>query len=177
MGYSNIEQIPKAARRALEPRRLNIDRDQEKNRLRKSEPMNDDCAEPVPGGVETILLADDEEALRKVSIQYLQARGYKLLEAANGLEALRICKTYAEPIHLLLTDLNMPGLDGPALAEAALAIRPDMRLVYVSGSVDYPRKKLPGTPALLLQKPYGLEPLARTLRAALNCASTKPLEV
>jgi two-component system cell cycle sensor histidine kinase/response regulator CckA len=87
-------------------------------------------------GTETILLVEDEEALRKVAKRALDAVGYKVLIAADGDEALLVSEQYAGDIHLLLTDVVMPGMSGRALAQELLKTRPDLKVLYMSGYTD-----------------------------------------
>jgi two-component system, cell cycle sensor histidine kinase and response regulator CckA len=90
---------------------------------------------PVHGG-ETILLVDDEDDLRGVAARALEESGYRVLVAANGEEALQVAEHYAYDVHLLLTDVAMPKMNGRDLAEELLKRRPAVRVVYVSGYSD-----------------------------------------
>jgi PAS domain S-box-containing protein len=85
---------------------------------------------------ETILLAEDEEMVRKLTRDSLNAHGYTVLEAANAEEALLICQEHEGPIHLLLTDAVMPRMSGKALADKFIALRPEARVLYMSGYTD-----------------------------------------
>lgn len=87
-------------------------------------------------GTETILLAEDEEMVRKLAGDSLRLSGYKVLEAANASEALLISQQYKEPIHLLLTDVVMPGISGKDLADRLVKLRPDIRVLFMSGYTD-----------------------------------------
>jgi CheY-like chemotaxis protein len=121
---------------------------------------------PPPGGTETILLVEDEEALREITCEYLQSRGYNVLTANSGIQAIEICRTHAAPIHILMTDIIMPGIRGPELAEAALKMRPAMRVIYVSGYSDRGLEiAAADSNAILLRKPYSLADLGHTIRA------------
>ncbi len=88
---------------------------------------------PVPHGEETILLVEDEQALREVTRRILSAAGYKVLVAANGPRALQAAGGHAGPIDLLLSDVIMPQMPGPQLAERLLAERPAVRVLLMSG--------------------------------------------
>jgi PAS domain S-box-containing protein len=124
---------------------------------------------PAPGGSETILLVEDEEALREITCEYLQSRGYRVLTASSGMHALEICRTHEEPIDILLTDIIMPGIRGPELVKAALDMRPQMRIIYVSGYAD--RGIEDGSlerDAVFLRKPYSLAELGHKIRTAAS---------
>jgi two-component system cell cycle sensor histidine kinase/response regulator CckA len=91
---------------------------------------------PAPSkarGKETILVVDDQEQLRKMVVRVLRSRGYKVLQAANAADALIRAEGYAAPIHLLLTDVVMPGMSGSQLAEKMKALRPAMQIIFMSG--------------------------------------------
>jgi CheY-like chemotaxis protein len=81
----------------------------------------------------TILLADDERAVRTIAAGILRSRGYRVLEAADGFEALEIAVRYKGPIDLLLTDVHMPGLDGRELCQRLRDRRPKTRILFMSG--------------------------------------------
>jgi CheY-like chemotaxis protein len=125
-----------------------------------------------PGGTETILLAEDEAAVRCVAARTLRSLGYTVLEASHGLEALQVAAGYPEPIHLLITDVVMPHLNGRGLAEGLRRDRPELRVLFTSG---YPAHVLteaelqPETD--LLGKPYDPTSLARRVRMML-CGAT-----
>jgi CheY-like chemotaxis protein len=90
-------------------------------------------------GTETILLAEDEVMVRKLARESLKMRGYKVLEAANAGEALLISQQHEGPIHLLLTDVVMPKMGGKELAEQVVSLRPDTRVLFMSG---YPNQAI-----------------------------------
>ncbi len=128
-------------------------------------------AQPVgaPGGSETILLVEDEAALREITGEYLQSRGYNVLAASSSLHALEICRTHDQPIDILLTDIVMPGIRGPELVKSALDMRPGMRVIYVSGYADRDMESVAlESNAVFLRKPYSLADLGHKIRAAAS---------
>lgn len=120
-------------------------------------------------GTETILLVEDEEPLRKVVIELLTQIGYHVLSAANGKEAIRVAEAYPDNIHLLITDVLMPELDGAELAKVLCAMRPDLKVIYISGYTDTclaPEGILPpGT--VLVNKPFSVRMLSAKMREVL----------
>jgi PAS domain S-box-containing protein len=123
-----------------------------------------------PRGDETILLVEDEELVRKLAHTLLEGLGYTVLEAPGGEHALEIARTHPGPIHLVLTDVVMPGMGGADLASRLHAARPGLRVLYMSGYTDdaIVRHKVlePGTS--FLQKPFTPAVLARKVREALS---------
>jgi signal transduction histidine kinase len=121
-------------------------------------------------GYETILLVEDELAVRELARDVLSAHGYTVLEAQNGREALRISERHSGPIHLMLTDVVMPEMSGQELASRLAALRPTMPVVYMSGYTDaavvHHGVLDPGT--IFLQKPFTPDALARKIRQVLD---------
>lgn len=120
-------------------------------------------------GAETILLVDDEESLRHVVVDLLSQLGYRVLSAASGPEALALAGAYSGKIDLLLTDVVMDPLPGPALAEQLAGIRPEMKVIFISGYADSlaPDGILkPGT--VLVLKPFTIKILSAKLREVLD---------
>ncbi|HYL55257.1 MAG TPA: response regulator [Gemmatimonadales bacterium] len=121
-------------------------------------------------GSETVLLVEDQEQVRELTKRLLEARGYRVLVAASGPEALRLAEHYASQIHLLVTDVVMPGMSGREVSLLLAPTHRDMRVLYLSG---YPDPSVvdqgvlaPGTP--FLQKPFTSEALARKVREVLD---------
>ena len=132
---------------------------------------SDESLPPVQvpsGGTETILLVEDEAVLRNVCRMYLESKGYTVLEAGNAKEAMKICQSDDRPIHVLVTDIVMPGLGGLELAKSALELRPALSVVLVSGYTDRPLGREAISFAKFLQKPFSFDALARTVRSQLD---------
>jgi PAS domain S-box-containing protein len=126
----------------------------------------------LPHGVETVLLVEDEEAVRNLVRTILQEYGYTVLEAYHGAEALRVAIRHEGPIHLLLTDVVMPLMSGRQLADKLAPLRPDMKVIYMSGYTDHTIVHHgilePGT--TFLQKPFTPGALISKLREVLDSA-------
>jgi CheY-like chemotaxis protein len=121
-------------------------------------------------GTETILLVEDEPQVRTVARAILEAQGYRVLEGSSGEVALALSREYSADIHLLLTDVVMPGLGGRELAEQLLGGRPQLRVLYTSG---YTERAIVHHGVLeqgleLLQKPFTPESLLRKVREVLG---------
>jgi two-component system, cell cycle sensor histidine kinase and response regulator CckA len=122
-------------------------------------------------GSETILLVEDEEIVRKLACTILQKNGYKVLEAPNGEEALRIVQGQnGNPIHLLVTDVVMPGMSGRQLADLLERLRPEMKILYISGYTDNAivHHGVLEKGIDYIQKPFTIEGLARKVREVLD---------
>jgi PAS domain S-box-containing protein len=119
-------------------------------------------------GTETILLVEDEEALRKLTRDLLINKGYKLLEAESPESAIQIARQYTGPIDLLLTDVVMPRMNGPDLARKLLATRPTLKIVYMSGYAGSKPSQVLDPHAVLLAKPFKTKLLLRKLRETLT---------
>ena len=132
---------------------------------------SDESVQPVQvpsTGTETILLVEDESVLRNVCRVYLESKGYTVLEAGNAKEAMKICQSHDRPIHVLITDIVMPGLGGLELAKSALKLRPALSVVLVSGYTDRALDREAIRFAKFLQKPFSFDALARTVRSLLD---------
>jgi PAS domain S-box-containing protein len=125
---------------------------------------------PRPTGHETILIAEDNDALRALAAKTLASCGYDTIVARDAREAMRLSHERRGPIHLLLTDVVMPGPDGLELARQLTSVRPDTRVLYMSGYTDGMMSDhgLPHPGALFLQKPFSREVLARKVREVLD---------
>ena len=116
---------------------------------------------------ETILLVEDEAAVRRIGQRMLEVSGYTVLLAGNGEEALEIARSDPQPIHALMTDILMPKMDGLELGERLSALRPEVKILYVSGHNEIGMGQQMPEGARYLQKPYSMEALDRTLRELL----------
>jgi len=127
------------------------------------------------GGAETILLVEDEESVRQLVRETLESRGYHVLEAANGQDALAVAASHADTIHLIITDVVMPGLSGHELVQKLLPARPGTKVLYLSGyAEDAFASPLPADgKRIFLQKPFTLQSLSRRVREVLGPATHK----
>jgi CheY-like chemotaxis protein len=127
-------------------------------------------AVPVRGAAETILLVEDEQLVRNLTREILVRNGYAVLEAADGLEALGAAGSYDGPIHLMVTDVVMPRMSGRELVEQILPLRPEMRVLYVSGyseeAIAHQGQLTPGIE--LLPKPFTPGVLTAKIREILD---------
>jgi PAS domain S-box-containing protein len=123
-------------------------------------------------GRETILVAEDEPQVRALVSNVLRGQGYTVLAGASGPEALAAARAHAGPIHLLVTDVVMPQMSGPQLAEALVRERPEVPVIFMSGYPD--RTEGRGIPAHvpMVQKPFSLADFTRRVRAVLDAATT-----
>jgi len=120
-------------------------------------------------GSEVVLLVEDEAGVRELAREYLQLSGYTVLEARDGYVALELANLHAGPIHLLMTDVVMPGISGRELAQRVVKIRPDIKILYMSGYTDQAivHQGILEGDAILLQKPFSMVTLASKLREIL----------
>ena len=118
-------------------------------------------------GKETILLVEDNELVRQLARTLLADAGYAVLEADCPGKAIEITRQHSGPIHLLLTDVIMPGVNGPALALKLALLRPEMRVLYMSGYTGFTHPEILDSEAPLLSKPFTRETLLRKLHEEL----------
>jgi CheY-like chemotaxis protein len=123
-------------------------------------------------GTETILVVEDEESIRRFAVRALSRRGYQILQAGDGEEALALLKDYSGPLHMLLTDVVMPKMDGRQLAQALLQRFPAMRVLYTSGYTDdaIVRHGILQAEVSFMSKPYVPLTLLRRVREVLDRA-------
>jgi two-component system, cell cycle sensor histidine kinase and response regulator CckA len=112
----------------------------------------------------TVLLVEDEDNVRRTMHRHFEKEGYQLLEASDGEEAQLIAETYREPIHILVTDVAMPGISGPQLADRLAVLRPEIKVLFVSG---YPHDSLDGRCDFLV-KPFSGADLLGRVRSLLG---------
>lgn len=121
-------------------------------------------------GDETILLVEDNEEVRKVTAQILKMQGYKVLEVSNEGDAFSICDQHGGPIHLMITDVVMPEMDGPELAKRLSSLYPEMKVIYMSGYVVdvISHHGILKERVNYIQKPFTVNELARKVREVLD---------
>lgn len=127
-------------------------------------------AADLPRGTETILLVEDEPKVKDLADRLLCRQGYTVLTAANGEEAIQLAKEYSAQIHLLLTDVVMPGINGKALADQFKRIRPQIKTLFSSGYADKAilHQGLLEADVDFIQKPYSMLELSQKVRSVLD---------
>jgi signal transduction histidine kinase/CheY-like chemotaxis protein len=130
-------------------------------------------AEGYSGGCETVLLAEDESAVRQSTREFLSLNGYIVLEAKNGTDALAVAREYKGPIHLMISDVVMPQMGGARLAGELASERPDMKVLFVSGYAEttVARHGAIDVTTRFLQKPFSLRTLALKMREVLDAGA------
>jgi two-component system cell cycle sensor histidine kinase/response regulator CckA len=119
-------------------------------------------------GTETVMVVDDEESIRDLATQYLTRCGYKVLTATDGADAKRLATEHTGQIDLLLTDTMMPHMNGRELVRAIRTVRPEIKVIYMSGYLEFNSNPLEGADGIYyLQKPFGLEALGQKIKAVL----------
>jgi PAS domain S-box-containing protein len=124
----------------------------------------------APAGTETVLLVEDEEIVRDMTHEILRMSGYHVLESSHGSEALAVCEQHRGPIHLMLTDVVMPHMSGRELAERLMPLRPEMRVLYMSGYTDdaIVHHGVLDEGMAFIEKPFTPNALARKVRESLD---------
>ena len=133
----------------------------------------------VPRGTETLLLVEDEDQVRHIVQAILEQQGYDVLAAANGEEALKLANLHGSGIHMLMTDVVMPQMSGRQLAEELTRIRPQLKVLYMSGYTDdaIVRHGLLDASLNFIQKPFDAASVARKVREVLDSEARTPLEI
>lgn len=121
----------------------------------------------------TILVVDDQRDVRTLLTRILEAAGYQILSAVDGMDALRLCHTVGEPIDLLMTEIQLPGLSGIELAEHFRKLHPLASVLYVSASADQEVGHTPLAPDshALVHKPFERSYLLQQVQQAMSLAS------
>ena len=129
---------------------------------------------PFDRGTETILLVEDEDMVRQVARRILEIKGYQVLEAASGEDALAVSQQASGPIHLMLTDVVMPGISGGETAQLLRAQRPELKVLFMSGHTENSivHHGVLDSGVAFLQKPFRGEALARKVREGLDGSPT-----
>jgi len=124
----------------------------------------------LPRGSETILVVEDEEEVRKLAVRILQMQGYSVLEAPHGDGALLYCERHEGPIHMMVTDVVMPGMSGAELARRLAPLHPEMKVLYMSGYTDdaIVHHGVLGEGIYYIQKPFMVDALIRKVREVLD---------
>jgi CheY-like chemotaxis protein len=127
-----------------------------------------------PNVTETILLVEDELIVRELSRQLLESCGYRVVDAADGREAVELFKTFNGKIDLLLTDVVMPEMSGRELADQLKALQPDLKILFASGYIEDTNGGKGSTHKIVnfIQKPFTQENLSRKIRDILGSANT-----
>jgi two-component system, cell cycle sensor histidine kinase and response regulator CckA len=135
-----------------------------------AEPRQPKRDEKIPTGTETILLAEDNEGLREAAKEMLEKLGYRVILASNGAEAVQIFAKNPSQYDLIILDVVMPKVSGPAALSQMTAVRPDLRVVFSTGYTAEAASlnNLMEQGASMLQKPYGLKSLGQLVRASLD---------
>jgi DNA-binding NtrC family response regulator len=134
-----------------------------------------DTREASPGigrthGAETVLIVEDVIGLRRLITRILESAGFKVLSAASGDEAMRLLEQYDEAVHLMVTDVVMPGISGRTLAERLDELRPEMKVLFMSGYTDdvVVRHGVSQGEMRFISKPFGTMEFVRTIREVLD---------
>jgi len=121
-------------------------------------------------GSETILVVEDHDSIRQMMVRSLEKQGYKVLSAVNGVDAIQVFQSCSEPIHLLLTDVVMPQMDGVQLAEKLAELSPGMKVLFISGYTDDWNRYFNPSHGnkQLFQKPFSIPEFLAEIRKRLD---------
>ena len=119
-------------------------------------------------GTGTVLLVEDEESLRTLTRSILEQGGYTVIEASNGADAIELATGYCDPIHLLLTDMVMPGMNGRTVAEKVAQLHPGIRVAYMSGYTGFTTREADKLNGVIIAKPFTRNVLLQKLSEALE---------
>jgi CheY-like chemotaxis protein len=139
--------------------------DEAAEKLKAQEPGKE-----FPRGSETILIVEDDKEVRNLAVRILKRQGYTVLDGGYGDEVFNVCRQHKGPIHLLVTDVVMPGLDGRALSESLSQLHPEMKVLYMSGYTtnSIVHHGVLGEGINFLQKPFTVDTLAKKVREVLD---------
>jgi CheY-like chemotaxis protein len=142
-----------------------------------AKPDKDATPLPIARGSETILVVEDEADVRELTCEFLKVSGYSVLSARNGIEALELLTRFSVRIHLVLSDVIMPKMGGIELIEQLRAVRPDTKVLLMSGYSEYSSgTKDPAIAHLpILQKPFSRQSLIAKVRESLSAGSIEPI--
>jgi CheY-like chemotaxis protein len=128
----------------------------------------------LPGAGETILVVEDEEDVRRLTVRILERQGYRVLQASCGNDALLLSKERKEPIDMVLTDVVMPGMSGRQLADQLIGLRPKMKVLYMSGYTDNAvfHHGVLEEGVNYIQKPFTIGGLMKKMREVLDKSSS-----
>jgi hypothetical protein len=133
-------------------------------------------ASPLVGGAETVLLVEDEDGVRELMAEVLTGYGYQVLMARRAEEALQLAARHSGRVHLVISDVVLPGLGGPALVEQLRAARPGIAALFISGytSEAMVQRGIVEEGAAVLAKPFTPEALGRRVREVLDAPPNLP---
>jgi CheY-like chemotaxis protein len=129
---------------------------------------------PDPRDTGTVLLVEDEAMVRELAREVLELEGHVVLEAADGAEALRVADAHEGAIDVLLTDVVLPQIPGPELADRLVAARPGLRVVFMSGYPERHLASIEGRRAIFLAKPFRPTDLAAGVAAQITRRCVRP---
>lgn len=136
--------------------------------------VNDNAASAQPGDRRTVLVVDDSESVRRVTVEFLKMFDYDVIQAGSGMEALEVAQSFNSPIHLLLTDLSMPLMDGRQVAEKIVGMHPETAVLYMSGNIEHigDEDLINDANINFIGKPFSSTSLAEKVREVLRSGST-----
>jgi len=136
------------------------------------------ASDPSPGGNETILVVEDEEGVRQLAATFLAEKGYQVLQASNGAEALEVAARHSGAIHLALSDMVMPRMNGQEMAEELKRVRPETKFLFMTGYTEFPGKRgaeKENADVAVMQKPFSKQSLLKKVRETLTAESAAQL--
>jgi CheY-like chemotaxis protein len=168
--YGIVRQSGGAIRISSEPGKGTVARIYLPMAQAKTAPAEEPPAAEAPTGVETILLVEDETRVRKLILDVLRSRGYNVLEATRGEDALRLARRHGGSIDMALVDVVMPEMSGPDLVKELEPLCPKLRVLYMSGYTDEAimHHGIAESSVAFLQKPFLPDVLARRVREVLD---------